>query len=168
MTDFRDRLAFDLDKGELRDGELRYLLLRADALMGMFKGLPEAARQAALASLGRSVLTHGGDSARTYLRRSGADPKALRGIISTTAPQLGWGLWRFGPDEPDQLTLEVRNSPFVAGYGASEHALCAPIAGMLEAVSGLVLGAPAIAEETVCAAVTGEDVCRFVAKKTAA
>ena len=166
MAEFRDRLVFDLDKGELRDGELRYLMLRADALMGLFKQLPEDARQAALESLGRSVLTHGGNSARTYLERSGADPSSLCGIIAGTAPQLGWGKWRFGPDQPDALTLEVTNSPFVAGYGAATHPLCAPIVGMLEAVGGLVLGGEVTAEETACAAVTGATACHFTVKRT--
>jgi predicted hydrocarbon binding protein len=167
MAEFRDRLVFDLDNGELRDGELRYLMLRADALMGLFKQLPEDARQAALASLGRSVLTHGGNSARTYLERSGADPSSLCAIISGTAPQLGWGVWRFGPDQADALTLEVTNSPFVAGYGTSSHPLCAPIVGMLEAVGGLVLSGPVTAEETGCAAVTGGEACHFTVKRTA-
>jgi hypothetical protein len=164
MSGFRDRLVRDEEKGELRDGGIRYVMLRADALMGLFRLLPEDGRQAALAALGRSVTEHGGRSARSYRERlGGGDPRALLDVVAATAPDLGWGIWRFSDAAGGGLALEVENSPFAAGFGASGKPVCAAIAGMLETVSTLVLGTATTARETECRAVSGGR-CHFLAE----
>ncbi len=159
-----DRLVHDTAVGEIRDGDIRYVMLRTDALMGLFQRLPEAARRQALEALGDSIHENGGRSAAAY-RASGASGAALLDVIVETAPQLGWGSWTFSERAPDRLTLEVRNSPFVHGYGASPTAVCSPIAGRLRAVSAMVLDGPTAVDEVTCAAQTGE-VCRFRARRT--
>jgi len=145
-----------------RDAGICYLRLRADTLMGMFRHLPEPARAQAFAALLRSSAEHGGDSARRYLESVAGDRAALLAMIEQTAAELGWGTWRFGERSAARLTLEVANSPFAAGYGASDTGVCAPITGMLQAVAGLVLGAACEARETECRA-RGATHCRFEA-----
>lgn len=161
MPDFRDRVILDEAQGEYRDGGVRYLMLRADTLMGLFAELPEPARSEALAAFARSVARFGGRSARAYQAAGAADPDALLRTIAATAPQLGWGVWELRR-EGDGLTLAVRNSPFATGTGRC----CAPIAGMLQAVGGIVLQADVVAQETDCAA-TGAVCCRFTARRAA-
>lgn len=146
----------------MSDGEIRYLKLRADTLMGMFRHLPEPARSQALAALARSTAEAGGDSAQRYAQAGASDAAALLAKIEKTAAELGWGEWCFGERSGSRLALEVRDSPFAAGYGASDIEVCAPIAGMLQAVAGMVLGAPSEARETECCA-RGADRCRFEA-----
>lgn len=158
-----NRLAFDPEMGTLRDGEIRYLMIRDDTLMGMFKHLPETARAVAFAALADATFEFGSKSAAKY-RASGAAGAALLDVIIETAPQLGWGVWTFTERAADRLILEVRNSPFVSGHGASTAPVCAPILGMLRAVSGLVLDGSTVAEEVVCAA-EGGPVCRFTAHR---
>src|SRR5277367_1984319 len=160
---FLNRLAFDADAGTLRDGEIRYLMIRDDTLMGLFKNLPEPARAAAFQALADATFEFGSRSAAKY-RASGAAGAALLDVIVETAPQLGWGVWSFTERAADRLTLEVRNSPFVSGHGASQVPVCAPIVGMLRAVSGMVLDGPTLVEEAACAA-QGGAVCRFTARK---
>ncbi len=160
---FRDRLAWIPEQGELRDGEARYVLMRHDSLMGLFRNLPESARGAALDALAASVALHGARSAERY-RRAGGEGDALLATIEATAPQLGWGVWRI-ERAGAELRLEVENSPFAAGHGPSSAPVCAPIAGMLQAVAGLVLGAPARAREDACAA-AGASMCRFHAVRS--
>jgi predicted hydrocarbon binding protein len=140
----------------------RYLRLRADTLMGMFRYLPAPARARALAALARSTAEAGGDSARRYAAAGAKDAAALLAKVEKTAAELGWGEWRFGKRTAARLALEVRDSPFAAGYGAADTEVCAPIAGMLQAVAGMVLGAPCEARETGCCA-RGAKRCRFVA-----
>lgn len=140
----------------------RYLRLRADTLMGMFRHLPAPARTQALAALARSTAEAGGDSARRYAKAGASDAVALLAKIEKTATELGWGEWKFGKRNASRLALDVRDSPFAAGYGAADTAVCAPITGMLRAVAGMVLGAPCEAREIACRA-RGARRCRFEA-----
>ncbi len=55
MSGLRGRLVFDEGCGEYRDGAARYLMMRADVLMGLFAALPEAGRLPALQALGLSA-----------------------------------------------------------------------------------------------------------------
>jgi len=142
--------------------EIRYLRLRADTLMGMFRYLPHAQRAQALAAFARSAAEHGGDSARRYLESAAGDKAALLARIERTAAELGWGSWRFAEPDAARLTLEVADSPFAAGYGSADSEVCAPIAGMLQAVASLALGADCEARETECRA-RGAERCRFEA-----
>ncbi len=144
------------------EGTIRYLRLRADTLMGMFRRLEEPARSQAFAALARSTAEHGGDSARRYLEAGGGDATALLAMIEKTAAELGWGEWQFGAPGAAPLALEVKDSPFAQGHGAADAPVCSPIAGMLEAVAGLALGAPCEAREIACRA-CGAATCRFEA-----
>jgi predicted hydrocarbon binding protein len=161
-ADFRQRLTFDLASGELRDGDTRYVMLREDSLMGLFKRLSEPARTDAFKAFAASVTEHGTRSTARYLARDG-DAGDLLATIATTAAQLGWGVWRFSRTEAGELHLEVKNSPFAHGYGASSQVVCAPISGMFGAVASIVFGAPVQAEENLCAAAGGA-ICRFSAR----
>jgi predicted hydrocarbon binding protein len=145
-----------------REIQIRYLRLRADTLMGMFRNLPGPARALALAALVRSTAEHGGDSARRYLESASGDATALLATIEKTAEDLGWGSWRFGERGATRLDLEVTDSPFAAGYGEADIEVCAPITGMLQAVAGLVLGAECEAREVRCCA-RGAASCAFEA-----
>lgn len=149
--------------GELRDGDTRYLTLRDDSLMGMFRRLPAEARREALRAFAESVAEHGGRSAERYRATGNAGPGEFLASLEETAARLGWGLWRFSGVEIGELHLEVENSPFAHGYGTSSESVCAPITGMLAAVAAIVLGAPALAEEHVCAS-AGGTTCRFSAR----
>lgn len=161
MTDhgFRARLAYDHAAGEYRDGALRYMLIRPEALMGLIAELPEAARPAAFEAFARALHRVGGGSARTYRAAGAATPAALLATIAATAPQLGWGRWEIARDGAG-LTVTVRNSPFAAGAGPFAGPVCAPIRGMLRAVGEMALGTPVVTEETTCAA-AGAPCCRF-------
>jgi predicted hydrocarbon binding protein len=158
----RHRLVFDAERGEVRDGDVRYLLIRPDALMGIFRGLPEGPRAEALAAFARSISEHGSRSARKYQAMGADDAAKLLAVIEDTAPHLGWGRWRFVERGPQALRLEVENSPFAAGYGASPVPVCAPVAGMLAAVARLAFGAHWEVAEEHCTS-QGRALCRFVA-----
>ncbi len=153
----------DEGQGEWRDGVTRYLMLRDDSLMGMFRRLSPSARRDALAALAASVAEAGGRSAARYREADAAADGLLMERIGEVAARLGWGIWRFERPGPDELRLEVANSPFATGFGSSAEPVCAPILGMLETVAAMVMGRPAVAQETVCAA-AGGGCCRFIAR----
>jgi len=155
-SSFLQRARWDDTRGEIRDGDIRYMMIRADALMGLFRQLPIAERGLALVALADSIYEHGGRSARTYQTMGADDADALLAVISETAPQLGWGLWQFARPGNDSLSLVVKNSPFANGYGSSDTPVCAAIVGMLRAVGMLVYAGPCRVSEQRCASVSAE------------
>lgn len=159
-----ERLCFDLDAGQVLDAERRYVILRADVLMGAFDGLEPAARMRALEALGASVTRNGADSVRAYLAELG--PGALLEAMVAGSASLGWGRWSFR-DEGQRLWLEVRNSPFAAGTRFAQRPSCHAITGMLGAVAGALWGLQSVdASELDCACthVGTSDRCLFLAQ----
>jgi hypothetical protein len=160
VPSFRERLSFDAETGALMDETRRYMLIRPEALMGIFRRLPEPARTQALEAFAASIVEQGSDSARAYAAMEGGGA-ALARTVAATAPQLGWGLWTIEV-EPAIIRLSVRNSPFAAGFGSSPTPVCRPIVGMLRAVATMIFGRTATVRETGCAA-CGHETCRFEA-----
>ncbi|HEX7442144.1 MAG TPA: hypothetical protein VF319_18840 [Caldimonas sp.] len=163
MPALHERLHFDTANGQVLDADRRYLLLRADVLMGLFDALPEAARGEALRAFGRSVARHGIDSLRAYAAEPGVDAQALQRVVESAAASLGWGRWQLTQDGAT-LTLEVRNSPFAAACAPASGPVCQAIAGMLEALAAVVFGRAASARESACAASNGTPCCCFSAR----
>ncbi len=156
--DFKSRLTLDEKAGLWMDQTRRYMFIRPDALMGMFRRLPERERLMAFEAIAQSITQQGGDSARAYQAMGGTGDGLLH-VIAQTAPQLGWGHWQFSRDD-QAIHLTVTDSPFAAGYGSSDQPVCYPIIGMLTAVGEMVLGGAVTATETACAAM-GAPACRF-------
>lgn len=158
---FRERLRFDAQSGEYRDGDIRYMMIRPDALMGIVRELPQAMRGDMLAAFARSITRAGGGSARAYQAAGAASPRSLIATIAATAPELGWGIWDLRIDG-DRLALDVRNSPFVEGHGLGATPVCHAIVGMMGAIGPMILGRPVEVSETQCACM-GHTLCRFEA-----
>lgn len=163
MANLTERL--ERREGGLYDGEIRYLMLRADVLMLAIAQLGEAGFEA----MADAVAKGGKHSVTKYRSFGVTDPLKLLQMLEETASHLGWGRWQLARPRETTLRLTVTNSPFVHGHGPSEHPVCAAVVGMLRATGALVLtGAGSVhAEETECAAVTGGDACRFVARMQA-
>lgn len=157
-----ERLTFDLAAGQVLDGPRRYVLMRADVLMGTFDELPGPAREEALQALARSVARQGGQSVRAYLEELG--PQRLLQAMEAGSASLGWGAWQLR-GEPGALHLSVRNSPFATATRRRDGPACHAIAGMLGAVATALWSTPAQARELQCAC-TGAAAstrCTFVA-----
>ena len=137
-------------QGALFLGPHRYMLIRPDALMGLFARLPSVERFAAFGAIAASVRENGAKSAASYAGTGMEEAEKLTQAITETAPQLGWGQWKLNFDA-NGLDLSVYNSPFVAGFGRSDHPVCAPICGMLEAICTQIFGKVGTAVETICA-----------------
>ncbi|MEP6720066.1 MAG: V4R domain-containing protein [Variovorax sp.] len=162
-----ERLFFDLSAGQVMDGERRYVLMRADVLMGAFDQLEESARAEALRALGHSVYRQGADSVRAYVRELGSE--ALLRAMENGSASLGWGRWTLTA-EPGLLRLRVDNSPFARSTRRHMIPACHAIGGMLSAVATTLWSEPAEAHETQCACMTNHAhlTCLFEARRTTA
>ncbi|HAG71883.1 MAG TPA: hypothetical protein DCL66_06725 [Gammaproteobacteria bacterium] len=149
--------------GAINAGDVRYVLVRADGLMGCFKSNWNSTSLMMYKEIENSFFRFGRKSTQQYAKSLGGDPKELLLKIEGMAPQLGWGNWRLALDSNElKLTLTVKNSPFSAGYGQADFAVCAPISGMLRGVAEEIFKQTAISSEHRCAAM-GADVCKFEA-----
>lgn len=142
--------------GSIRHGDIRYVLIRADGLMGAFAG----DNGAPLQLLADSIYRHGRLSLARYFNDNGGDIDATIKTMESRAPHMGWGLWKFARDGGSRLRLSIDNSPFATGKSARPQ--CAPAAGMFRAVAELVLGGSVHAQETDCMA-CGAPSCSFLA-----
>ena len=160
---FHDRLLHDPEKGEMRDGSIRYLMMRPDALMGLFDRLPLAARGEALNALVASVADHGGKSVNAYRENGAGDVDGLLQTIVATSAALGWGRWRFDRSQAGRVEVIIENSPFAAASAQTDLPACAPIMGILTALAPLLLAREDVqVTEDSCCAVTSCAHCNFV------
>jgi len=144
----------DLLQGAWTDGDIRYVMIRADGLMGAFQNRPES-----LAALEQSIYTHGRKSLLRYQSAS-LDSASLLATVTQVAGFLGWGIWQFTRPGAMDLRLSVRNSPFAILTPPAPSGACAPILGMFRAVCETVLQQPVQAQECACVA-GGAACCEF-------
>ena len=156
-----DRMSRDPALGELRDGNTRLFLMRADA----FHRLDEEARFTMFAACAQAIAEHSGQSIKYYRHELGPAAREifLNAAVNMVA-DMGWGHWAFGPHTPGEMTLDVANSPFVEGYGEAKAPVCAPVLGMIEALAGIIFSVDPVVEEVECAAMTSGDSYKFVAR----
>lgn len=149
--------------GALHSGDIRYVLVRADGLMGCFKTDAACTTLPMYTQIESSFCEFGGKSTQQYADNLGEDHQALLKKIEQTAPQLGWGKWTLSLFMSEKkLTLSVDNSPFSAGYGHVNFAVCAPISGMLKGLAQKIFMRPVTCNEHRCSAMGGK-VCEFEA-----
>jgi uncharacterized protein len=149
------------EEGVIADDAIRYVLIRPDVLMGVAHQLPVDQASIFLDALEKSAFENSRDSFAHY-RRSGRFGYAdflLR--TAEVAATLGWGAWTIHKISPSASRVEVRNSPFAAGFGRSEAPVCAPIRGVLRAIALIGYGDSAAVRETCCASQEGVNVCHF-------
>lgn len=150
----------DAHAGLIRDGGIRYVLMRPDVLMNVGRFLPEACRDDYLAALEQSFATHAEASFRQYRDAGAVDLDALLERSRVAAGALGWGRWTLLPSAASARELVVADSPFAAASGPRPVPVCAPITGVLRAIATTAGLAGVDVRETCCAAQGAAD-CRF-------
>jgi hypothetical protein len=151
----------DADSGAITDGRIRYLMLRADVLMGLAKEWPAGDSQAFVRALERAAFTHSRDSFTSYRasgRFQGAD--FLRETVEVAAV-LGWGKWRVHEVGANGRRITVKHSPFALGFGTASHPVCGAICGVLRAIVSVGYGQEAAVTEELCAAQSAGTECVF-------
>lgn len=154
--------AFELDQsaGEIREGDIRYLMMRPDVLMGTLRYLDDCLRLQVLEAMTKSAYVYGRQSISAYRNRAQLSSDNLLFTVFQMASQLGWGSWRYFASENGKSTVTVINSPFSTGFGSSSVPVCAPISGILGALFAETHGAKVSLFECKCAS-QGHGVCEF-------
>lgn len=153
-------LSHDPAAGTIHDDQVRYVLIRPDVLMGVARELDGVAPQRFLAALEASVFRHVQASLAGYQQNGRLEDRDALASIVPIAGSLGWGAWTVRRQPDGASIVEVRGSPFAAGFGASPAPVCTPIRAVLRALTLASTGTESAVIEQHCCAQGGE-VCRF-------
>jgi hypothetical protein len=164
MSIFRDRMQIDESAGTIYDGDRRYIMMRADVLMGMLQELPPSTQAVVLAALASSARSNGGKSVTAYLGAGGH--AQLQQTVIDGAAAFGWGAWRITASQ-NSIELEVENSPFAYGHGPASQPVCAPINGIFHSLASALMEGDITVTEQHCAAQHGGH-CQFIASRSVA
>lgn len=150
----------DPTAGEFTDGNIRYLMMRADVLMGGAREMPEGRAVEYLRALEQSAFRHAHDSFVQYRDSGRFQGDFLTGATGVSVT-LGWGVWAVSDLGYGNHRVTVRNSPFAKGYGASPHPVCGPICGVLRAMVLVGYARQVQVTEQVCIAQGSSSECVF-------
>jgi predicted hydrocarbon binding protein len=164
MSNPSKNLEFDPDGGELRLGNLRYMLLRPETLSEIQKGVedrlgPKSSEY--LYAAGASWAVGALNRLKSALEEA---PEDLAAALCGQATKLGWGHWELAGFEPEKKTLAVRvtGSPFAAAYGQSDEPVCHLAAGAVGGCAESLFRMPTACSELACRA-QGDPHCLFAA-----
>lgn len=155
---------FDLEKGDIHDHDVRYLLMRPDVLMGIAKASGLGSRF--IDAMETSAFENAIGSFHSYVARGLIDETNALDQCAIFAGKLGWGSWTPSHAEDGTPAFTVGNSPFAFGFGASEHPVCGPVRGVVRALYEAISGSAVVVEETACAA-QGAVCCTFTITSSA-
>jgi len=148
------------DLRKFNDGGIRYMLMRPDVLMGVGRELPGVEPEVFLRALEKSAFLNGMRSFERYREQGRFEGSNALEHTCDIAASLGWGEWMLHDQSQGIRFIDVRNSPFAAGFGPSTIPVCAPIVGILKAVTVVFPGLIGEVEEIACRS-QGADMCRF-------
>lgn len=146
------RMNWDEGKGQILDQDRRYVLLRADVLMGLFDQLEGTTeRRKALEAFQQSVTLYGSNSVEAYWGEIDHDADRLLNSMMTISAQLGWGVWSLLNRSNNSIKLEVFNSPFAMSTSIKGQTVCYPIKGIMLAMGKLIFNGEVKVVEDKCA-----------------
>ncbi len=147
--------------GAIHDGDIRYLLMRPDVLMGTIKNLDQNTAKTVLNAFQQAAFDHGKASMHHYKNTGFSSPIKALEFVCKVAAKLGWGRFSYHADtRVECIKFKVENSPFAAGYGQCDQPVCAPIAGILGATVETFFEKKVTVTEITCAS-QGDGCCRF-------
>lgn len=138
--------------GEIRDGDIRYVLMRPDVLMGVGRHLGGQGGDDFFAALEASAFQHAQASFSAYRQSARFGREDFLASTCLVAGELGWGRWRLFKEADRARIVQVDNSPFAVGHGPSSRPVCSPISGVLRAAAAVGYGEDVRVEEFQCAA----------------
>lgn len=156
-------LLYDPAAGRLTFKEVRYLLVRPDTLVEFQKAVEaEVGWERCAAMMMAGGVAGGARSAARYKSEFGLTDAEIVDFMCTMGREIGWGHFTLNElsATPQRLVVEVRESPFAAAYGPSDHGVCHLIRGVLAGLASGIFASAVCSAETTCRA-RGDAICRF-------
>lgn len=159
-------IEFDDKNGALSYKGVRYLILRPETIMGMFKALvAEIGWEKAGDIFYRGGFEGGRASSVKFREVFGLSPHEAAEYICGMGCKIGWGKFELEEFnlEAKKLRIAVKSSPFAEQWIEAGKPVCHFLRGVVGGLGSASFDTDAPAVETSCLAAGGED-CRFVVK----
>jgi len=161
-----DQLMYDPDSGALTYGEVRYLLIRPETIVGFQKNIEKHSRAGAQEALFQGGYRGGYLSAKKYKEIQKLSDRDTIIFMMSMGAEIGWGNFQIieYDFENRKLKVRVKNSAFAAAYGESTLGVCHLISGVLSGLATVLFKQDYMATETECLA-KGDTHCVFHVKE---
>jgi uncharacterized protein len=157
-----DKLEYSEEEGLLTFKGIRYLILRPETIMGLYKTLKD--------KYGKDVDSHffqGGFEAgrltsQKYKENFGLDNMGLIDFMIKTGGQIGWGKFELVRFELNEKILEIKltNCAFISKDKFLEFPVCHFVLGVMSGMASILFSSEVSGEEIKCMA-KGDECCFF-------
>ena len=156
-------LQHDADSGAIFFKNVRYLIIRPETVMGMFKSLGDSVGWDKAGDIFYNGGYEGGKASSLKFREVfNLSAREAADYICGMGNKIGWG--NFILDEFDEenkrLMITVKSSPFAEQMPASGRAVCHFLRGVIGGLGSASFDSENQAEEISCTS-RGDDICRF-------
>lgn len=158
-------MSFDPDTGEMSYEGIRYMLVRPDTIMAIYREVERLIGTDVEEVFFKAGRLGGGRTAAGVETTLSISKERLASFMVSMGVKLGWGrneLVEFDMDGR-KIRFRVFNSAFAKAYGSSCNPVCHLTRGVMAAVGEMLWGTTVEALETHCAAQGGE-FCELVVK----
>jgi uncharacterized protein len=160
-----DNLEYSSDKGLISFKGVRYLILRPETIMTMYKNLRSKYGNDVDIYFFQGGFEGGRLSSEKYRDHFGLNEMELIDFVLETGGEIGWG--KFDLVKYDKvykfLDVKVSNSAFVTKDNITEFPVCHFIRGVLSGMASVLFSSEIISNENNCAA-KGDNYCLFSIK----
>lgn len=156
----------DDSRGALTFKGVRYLIIRPDTIMGMFKALVDTLGWEKAGEIFYGGGFEGGKASTLKFREAfNLSPYEAAEYMCRMGRQIGWGRFELETFDSDAMKLQisVKSSPFAEMWMDAGKPVCHFIRGVVGGLGEALFGVVSPAEETDCIA-KGDVCCRFVAQ----
>ena len=156
-------LQHDENQGAIFYKGVRYLIIRPETVMGMFKSLAEFVGWEKAGEIFYNGGFEGGKASSMKFRQVfNLSAREAAEYICQMGNKIGWGNFKLDEfdEEKKNLTITVKSSPFSEQMPGSGKAVCHFLRGVMGGLGSASFDSDKQAEEFLCVS-KGDDVCRF-------
>lgn len=158
-----DNITFDPETGAIRFKDVRYLIIRPETIMDMFRALHKTSGESAVEAFYQGGFSGGKLSSAKFRQTFNLDDRQIVEFMANMGTQIGWGKFdvlEFDPGD-QRLIMTVKSSPFAEAAKPSESPVCHFIRGVLAGMCTGLFGKEVQSFEETCLA-KGDPLCRFL------
>lgn len=160
-----ESLEFHEKEGALTFRGVRYMVMRPETLMKMFKAMEKVDGEGCRNAFFEGGREGGRLSSEKFQTSMNLSARETAEHMAKMGGEIGWGRFLIRQLNLEALLLEVEvfSSPFGVAYGPSSRPVCHMISGVLAGLGEVIFKQEVKAQETECTS-CGAPSCRFMVR----